>query len=300
MPRARYETILYETRGRIATITLNRPRKMNAIRPPMPEEIEHAVAAANHDRAVRVIILKGAGEAFCAGFDFSEGLEHFKGWGGQSARESWDPGQDMVISTSPFAAPVPKFMSLWRSPKPVIAQVHGWCVGGASEMALCADVVIAADDAQIGTPYSRVWGCHLTGMWIYRLGLTRAKLHALTGEPLSGKQAADLGLINFAYPRGRLEAEVRAFAGRLAEIPSSQLHAMKLVVNQAYENMGLATTQLLGPILDGYMRNTPEGRAFVETAKKGGVGAAVAKRDRPFRDYSQAPAAKKPRRKRKR
>jgi len=294
----RYETLLYDTRGRIATITLNRPKKMNAIRPPMPEEIERAVAAANHDRRVRVIILKGAGEAFCAGFDFSEGLEHFSGWGGQSASEAWDPGQDMIISTSPFAAPVPKFMSLWRSPKPVIAQVHGWCVGGASEMALCADVVIAAEDAQIGTPYSRVWGCHLTGMWIYRLGLTRAKLHALTGEPLSGKQAADLGLINFAYPRRRLEAEVRKFAERLATIPSSQLHAMKLVVNQAYENMGLATTQLLGPILDGYMRNTPEGRAFVETAKRGGVGAAVRARDRPFADYSQAPGRKKPRGKR--
>jgi enoyl-CoA hydratase len=156
---------------------------------------------------------------------------------------------------------------------------------------------MAAEDAEIGTPYSRVWGCHLTGMWIYRLGLTRAKLHALTGEPLSGKQAANLGLINFAYPRKRLEREVRRFAERLAQIPSSQLHAMKLVVNQAYENMGLATTQLLGPILDGYMRNTPEGRAFVETAKRGGVGAAVRERDRPFGDYSQAPATRKPRRK---
>jgi hypothetical protein len=149
-------------------------------------------------------------------------------------------------------------MSLWRSPKPVIAQIHGWCVGGASDMALCADVVIAAEDAEIGTPYSRVWGCYLTGMWIYRLGLTRAKLHALTGEPLSGRQAADLGLINLAYPAERLEDEVRAFAKRLAEIPLSQLHAMKLVVNQAYENMGLASTQLLGPILDGSCV-TPQG-----------------------------------------
>ncbi len=294
-----YETILYGVEGRIATITLNRPAKFNAIRPPMPEEIERAVVAANRDRAVRVILLKGAGEAFCAGFDFSEGLEHFAGWGGQSAAEAWDPGQDLVISTSPFAAPVPKFMSLWRSPKPVIAQVHGWCVGGASELALCADIVIAADDAQIGTPYSRVWGCHLTGMWIYRLGLTRAKFHALTGEPLSGRQAADLGLINFAYPAERLDREVGALAKRLAGIPRSQLHAMKLVVNQAYENMGLATTQLLGPILDGYMRNTPEGHAFVEVARRRGVGAAVAERDAPCGDDGQAPAARQPRRRRK-
>lgn len=292
-----YETILYETSGRIATITLNRPEKLNAIRPPMPEELERAVAAANRDGAVRVIVLKGAGAGFCAGFDFSEGLEHFAAWGGRSAAETWDPGRDLVLSTSPFVAPVPKFMSLWRSPKPVIAQIHGWCVGGASDLALCADIVIAAEDAQIGTPYSRVWGCYLTGMWIYRLGLTRAKLHALTGEPLSGKQAADLGLINFAYPAERLETEVQAFAERLAQIPLSQLHAMKLVVNQAYENMGLAATQLLGPILDGYMRNTPEGQAFVATAKARGVGATVRERDAPFGDYSQAPASRRPRRK---
>jgi len=290
------ETILYEIDGRIATITLNRPEKLNAIRPPMPEELERAVMAANRDREVRVIVLKGAGDGFCAGFDFSEGLEHFAGWGGQPAAESWDPGQDMVISTSPFVAPVPKFMSLWRSPKPVIAQVHGWCVGGGSDLALCADIVIAATDAQIGTPYSRVWGCYLTGMWIYRLGLTRAKYHALTGEPLSGRQAAALGLINFAVPAGKLEREVRAIANRLAQMPGSQLHAMKLVVNQAYENMGLGATQLLGPILDGYMRNTPEGRAFVEVAKTRGVGAAVRERDRPFGDYSQAPTSQKPRR----
>jgi enoyl-CoA hydratase/carnithine racemase len=290
-----YQTILYDVDGRIATITLNRPEKFNAIRPPMPDEIEQAVTEANGHRDVRVIVLKGAGKAFCAGFDFSEGLDHFAGWGGQSSDDVWDPGRDLVLSTSPFVAPVPKFMSLWRSPKPVIAQVHGWCVGGASELALCADVVIAAEDAQIGTPYSRVWGCHLTGMWIYRLGLTRAKLYALTGEPLSGKEAAKIGLINFAFPASRLEREVRAFAKRLAQIPRSQLHAMKLVVNQAYENMGLHSTQLLGPILDGYMRNTPEGRAFVETAKSRGVGAAVKDRDAPFGDYSQAPRARRPR-----
>jgi enoyl-CoA hydratase/carnithine racemase len=289
-----YESLLYDVGDRIATITLNRPDKFNAIRPPMPEEIERAVEEANADREVKVIVLKGAGKAFCAGFDFSGGLEHFAGWSGQSADEAWDPGKDLVLSSSPFVAPVPKFMSLWRSPKPVIAQIHGWCVGGASDMALCADIVIAAEDAQIGTPYSRVWGCYLTGMWIYRLGLTRAKLHALTGEPLSGRQAAEIGLVNFAFPAEKLEAEVRVFAKKLTQIPASQLHAMKLVVNQAYENMGLASTQLLGPILDGYMRNTPEGRSFVATAKQRGVPAAVAERDGPFGDYSQAPAARRP------
>src|SRR5204862_92191 len=137
--------------------------------------------------------------------------------------------------TSPHG-PVPKFMSLWRAPKPVIAQVHGWCVGGGSDLALCADIVIASEDAQIGTPYSRVWGAYLTGMWIYRLGLTRAKEHALTGRPLSGADAAGIGLINAAVPFQRLEDEVAGRASELASIGSSQLAAMKLIVNQAYEN----------------------------------------------------------------
>jgi enoyl-CoA hydratase len=239
-------------------------------------------------------VLRGAGRGFCAGFDFSGGLAH---WGGAlNTGGAWDPGRDMIAVTSPFTGPVPKFMSLWRSPKPVIAQVHGWCVGGGSDMALCADLVIAAEDAQIGTPYSRMWGCYLTGMWIYRLGLTRAKEFALTGRPLSGKQAAEIGLINRSVPFEKLEAEVRAEAEALAALPLSQLAAMKLVVNQAYENMGLHSTQTLGSILDGYMRNTPEASSFIEQAAREGVGAAIAQRDGPFGDYSQAPAERQPRR----
>ena len=140
----------------------------------------------------------------------------------------------------------------------MIAQVHGWCVGGGSDFALCADLVVASEDAVIGTPYSRIWGAYLSGMWIYRLGLARAKYHALTGRPLNGRQAADIELINEAVPFARARARVAALAAELAAIPSSQLAAMKLVVNHAYENMGLASTQTLGPILDGLMRNTPD------------------------------------------
>jgi enoyl-CoA hydratase len=289
-----YETILYEKKERIVTITLNRPEKLNAIRPPMPDELEQAVVEANADHEVRVMILKGAGKAFCAGFDFSENLGHFSGWGIPSGHESWDPGRDMIATTSPFTAPVPKFMSLWRSPKPVIAQVHGWCVGGGSDMALCADVIIAAEDARFGTPYARVWGCYLTGLWLYRLGLTKAKALALTGDSLDGREAESIGLINKAVPADQLENEVQYWAQRMALIPVSQLAAMKLIINQAYENMGLHSTQLLGPILDGYMRHTPEGLAFVKTANERGVRAAIAERDAPFGDYSQAPPSEKP------
>jgi enoyl-CoA hydratase len=155
-------------------------------------------------------------------------------------------------------------------------------------MALCADLVIASEDAQIGTPYSRIWGCSLSGMWIYRLGLAKAKEHALTGRPLSGRQAADIELINAAVPFQELERAVADQAEELAEIPASQLAAMKLVVNQAYENMGLGATQTLGPILDGLMRNTPDALKFIEQAGQAGVGAAIRQRDQRFGDYSAA------------
>ena len=228
---------------------------------------------------MKVIVLRGAGRAFCAGFDFGGGFHH---WDERLTTDGkWDPGKDFAWATSSFG-PVPKFMSVWRSPKPVIAQVHGWCVGGGSDFALCADLVIASEDARIGTPYSRMWGAYLSGMWLYRLGLTKAKEYALTGKPLSGREAADVGLINEAVPFAELEATVRERARQLAQIPASQLAAMKLVVNQAYENMGLASTQTLGPILDGLMRNTPDALARDREGRAGGRGRADRRARRPL------------------
>ena len=286
-----FETLLYDVAGPTATITLNRPDRLNTIVPPMPDEFEAAVRDASLDPRVKVIVLRGAGRSFCAGYDFGGG---FHRWDDALTTDGrWDPGKDFALAASPYG-PTQKFMSMWRTPKPVIAQVHGWCVGGGSDMALCADLIIAAEDAQIGTPYSRVWGSYLSGMWVYRLGLTKAKEHALTGKPLSGREAADVELINAAVPFEDLEAAVADQADQLAAIPSSQLAAMKLVVNQAYENMGLRATQTLGPILDGLMRNTPDGLDFVERSSREGVRAATAQRDGPFGDYSTAPADRKP------
>jgi len=287
-----FETILYAADGPIATISLNRPEALNTIVPPMPEELEAAVESAVRDERIKVVILRGLGRSFCGGFDFGQGFHH---WDGQINTDGqWDPGKDFVFSTADAIAPTQKFMSIWRSPKPVIAQVHGWCVGGGSDYALCADLVIASEDARIGTPYSRMWGAYLSGMWIYRLGLTKAKEYALTGKPLSGKQAAEIGLINAAVPFEQLEATVRNTAQQLATIPLSQLAAMKLVVNHAYENMGLASTQTLGPILDGLMRNTPDAKRFIDLSEREGVRAAVAARDGPFGDYSQAAEDERP------
>ena len=287
-----YSTILYSVEGPVATITLNRPDRLNTIVPPMPDELEAAVGEATRDDDVKVIVLRGAGRSFCGGFDFGGGFEHWSEWIDTDGR--WDPGKDFKWSSQPATGPIPKFMSLWRTLKPVVVQVHGWCVGGGSDLALCGDIVLASDDAVIGTPYSRMWGAYLTGMWLYRLGLTRAKELALTGQGLTGKEAAELELINASVPFGDLEAEVARRAEQLAGIPASQLAAMKLIVNQAYENMGLASTQLMGPMLDGLMRNTPDAERWIATAAEKGVREAIAERDRPFGDYSQAPPERRP------
>lgn len=290
-----YTTITYEKKGEhVAVITLNRPDKFNTIRPPMPDEIESAISEANRDREVRVILLQGAGKSFCGGFDFSDGLEHFDGWGLPMKPGEYDIGKDMMMSLNPWTAPTQKFMSIWRSPKPVVVKVHGWCVGGGSEYALLGDIVIASEDARFGTPYSRVWGCNLTNMWVYRLGLTRAKHYALTGRSISGKEAVDVGLINFAYPQDQLEEKVWEYVDQLAKIPATQLAAMKFITNQVFDRQGVEHSALLGPIIDGIMRNTRESEEFVRVAKEQGVNAAVKLRDGPFGDYSQGDATGKP------
>ncbi len=287
-----YETIHYEVAGTTAIVTLDRPEALNTIVPPMLEELDAAVTAAIRDRAVKVILLQGAGSSFCAGFNFAAGFTY---WDEEIATDGrYDAGRDLIMVTSQATGWVPRMMSLWRSPKPVIAQVHGWCVGGGSEMALCADIVMASEDAHIGTPYSRMWGCHHAGMWVYRLGLAKAKELALTGRSVSGAEAADIGLINKAVPFAELQDETRALAEQLASIPASQLASMKLVVNQAYENMGLTSTQLLGSVMDSVMRNTPEALEFIARAGEEGVRALVAERDAPFGDYSQAGPGGKP------
>jgi len=290
MAEMSFQTLLYVVDALVATITLNRPDQLNTIVAPMPDEFEAAVGAATADTEVKVIVVRGAGRAFCAGYDFGGGFHHWDAMLTTDGR--WDPGKDFIGAGA--YGPTQKFMSLWRTPKPVIAQVHGWCVGGGSDMALCADLIIASEDAQIGTPYSRVWGCYLSGMWLYRLGLAKAKEHALTGKPLSGREAADVELINAAVPFEELEAAVARQAEQLARIPLSQLAAMKLIVNQAYESMGLHATQTLGPILDGLMRNTPDGRGFIDTAARDGVRAATNERDALFGDYSMADDDRRP------
>ena len=279
-----YETVDYSAADGIARIVLNRPARLNAINTQLVADVRAAVAAANDDPAVRVLVLSGAGRAFCAGYDLDWGTKA-EDASQRAMSGQWDPVRDYLGMSRNVRA----YMALWESPKPVIAQVHGWCVGGGTDLALCCDLIFMAEDAQIGYPPARIWGEPTTVMWVYRLGLEHAKRLMLTGEALSGAEAERLGLASKALPADELPAAVNAMARRLASIPLNQLVMSKLLVNQAYENMGLRTTQLIGTVFDGIARHTPEGIAWRDMAMREGFREAVRRRDAPFGDYGERP-----------
>ncbi|TSA18775.1 MAG: enoyl-CoA hydratase [Betaproteobacteria bacterium] len=270
----KYKTLLYEKRGRIARITLNRPRRLNAISQAMPREIRLAVEQANADDGVHVIVVQGAGRAFCAGYDLKDFAEK-KGRNSYTQDMPWDP----MIDYRGMKANTDDFFSLWRSYKPTICKVQGYAVAGGSDIALCADIVIMAEDAKIGYMPARVWGCPTTAMWVFRLGAEKAKRMLLTGDTIDGKTAKAWGLVHDAVPAGELDAAVETLAGRMAGVPRNQLMMQKLMINQAYENMGLATTQMFATIFDGITRHSPEGLWFKGYAEKEGFHKAVKWRD---------------------
>jgi enoyl-CoA hydratase len=269
--------LLVETDGAVATFTLNRPERLNAVTPRMVDELDAALAAAIEDDAVRVIRVRGAGRAFCSGYDLEWAAELMRA--GDLAGP-WDPAADHRT----MSRYVNSYMALWRSPKPVVAQVHGVCVGGGSDLALCADLILCAEDALIGYPPARVWGSPTTAMWFHRLGLERAKRLLLTGDPMNGATAAEWGFASGAYPAEKLDAAALALCRRVARLPANQLQFMKMLVNTAVEQQGLAATQTLGTLLDGAARHTPEGTEFSRAAT-GDLKAAVRARDEPFGDY---------------
>jgi enoyl-CoA hydratase len=274
-------TVLYEAASRVATLTLNRPERLNAITPALIGDLRAALERAWGDDDVHAIRLRGAGRAFCAGYDI--------GWGAESMEEAegdrpWDPIADYQ-TMSRF---VDAYMALWRSPKPVIAQVHGFCVGGGTDFALCSDLIVCSQDCRIGYPPARVWGSPTTMMWTYRLGLERSKRLLLTGDALDGRRAVEWGLASEAVPEAQLDDAALALAERVGRLPRNQLHMMKLLVNQVIEQMGLSTTQLVGTLLDGSARHTPEGVDFSRRAMQD-VRGTVRERDAPFGDYGEGP-----------
>ncbi|MBK7135800.1 MAG: crotonase/enoyl-CoA hydratase family protein [Rhodocyclales bacterium] len=269
-----FATLLYETAGRIARISLNRPERLNAIDEKMPGEIRAAVERANADDGIHVIVLQGAGRGFCSGYD----LKAFAETAGENPGVQsmpWDPMVDYRF----MKQCTDDFFSLWRSYKPVICKVHGHAVAGGSDIALCADIVIMAEDAKIGYPPARVWGCPTTAMWVFRIGAEKAKRMLLTGDLIDGRQAKEMGLVYDAVPAAELDAAVDALASRMAGVPKNQLMMQKLMINQAYENMGLASTQMIATLFDGITRHSPEGMWFKAYSEEHGFHEAVRLRD---------------------
>ena len=276
MPR-----VIYERDGRIARITMNRPELKNAIDDEMPAELEAAVAEANADPGVHVIVLAGAGQAFCAGYDLTF-YAQAEGANIGVQEMPWDPMKDYAM----MMRNTERFMSLFRSYRPVICKVHGFAVAGGSDIALCSDIVLMSDDAKIGYMPARVWGCPTTAMWVYRLGPEKAKRMLLTGDVIDGREAEQMGLIYKAVPARELDEQAEKYAQRMASVPVNQLMMQKLMINQAYENMGLRTTQMFATLFDGMTRHSPEGLAFKRRAESVGWKQAVRERDLGTYDYT--------------
>ena len=273
--------VLYERDGRLARITLNRPEALNAIDSAIPALLQGAVERANDDPVARVIVLSGRGKAFCAGYDLNAYAES-PGTHPGIQDMPWDPMKDFAF----MKRNTDHFMSLWRSLLPVICKVHGYAIAGGSDIALCADLLLMAEDAKLGYPPARVWGTPTTAMWVYRLGVERAKRLLLTGDLIDGHQAANWGLGEVVAAE-ELDTATEALAGRIASVPRNQLIMQKLMVNQALENMGLGSTQTLATLFDGISRHSPEGLNFKHRSESLGWKQAVRERDDGSFDWSE-------------
>ncbi len=290
-------TMTYEVTGRIARITLDRPERGNGITFELPRELAACVERANLDPEVHVIALAGNGKGFCGGYDLVASAEGSMEGLGETAPEgspldrmvqarnhdpsgTWDPVTDFQM----MSRNVRGFMSLFHSDKPVLCKVHGFCVAGGTDMALCSDLLVIADDARIGYPPARVWGTPTTSLWAHRIGPQRAKRLLFTGDLLTGAQALDWGLAIEAPPAAELDERFEALCERIARVPINQLVMHKLLVNGTVTAQGLAQTQTLGTILDGIARHTEEGFAFQRRAMEAGWKEAVRERDEPFGD----------------
>jgi enoyl-CoA hydratase len=273
--------VLFERDGRIGRITLNRPEVLNAIDDDLPTELCEAVTKADADPNIHVMVLSGAGKAFCSGYD----LAHYASSDGPNKVVQdmpWDPMQDFQFMWRNTQA----FMSLFRAMKPVICKVHGFAVAGGSDIALCADMIVMGDDAKIGYMPTRVWGCPTTAMWVHRLGPEKAKRMMFTGDKINGIEAAEIGLVLKSVPDHQLDAEVEALASRIASVPINQLAMQKMVINSAVEEK-INQTQRLATLLDGMTRHSPEGLNFKARVEEVGWKQAVEERDSGTYDWTQ-------------
>jgi len=304
------KTLRTETANGVRHLVLCRAAAYNTITPDLRDELAAAIDAADDDPDVHVMLLRAEGPAFCAGYglDWSTAAEAQQRvypdesaakMESNAASEAEDPNSrvasqrravtsriwDSVADLRMMGRFVDTYMKLWYAKKPTIAAVQGWCIGGGTDMVLCADLIVAGDDASFGYPPARVWGTPTTAMWVYRMGLERTKRYLLTGDEIPAKTAAEIGLVLEVVPAAELLAHATALAERMARLPVNQLVMMKLLCNQTVENMGLASSRLLGTLFDGVARHTQEGLDFVRRSQQAGFREAVRERDDPFGDY---------------
>jgi enoyl-CoA hydratase len=282
--------VLYEERGSVAVITLNRPERLNTLTEAVVAGVAEGIDEATASRPVRSVIIRGAGRVLTAGYDLDPGGsdDPTESWGspydapGPEPRAgAWDPVRDIQF----MGHNVKRFMKIWECPKPVLGQIHGWAVGGATDLILCCDLLFMASDAHIGYAPSRIYGTPTTMMWVYRLGLEHAKQFLLSGDAIDAETALRIGLVSHVVPPDDIEEAIEAYAARFEHIPANQLALNKLLINQTFENMGLRTTQLLGTFFDGVTRHTEEAYRWVESFRDKGFRQAIVERDEPFGDY---------------
>jgi enoyl-CoA hydratase len=302
--------VLYEVADRIARITLNRPHRGNGITRALVVELTECVRRADLDPQVHAIVLSGAGPGFCGGYDLVESAEGMGEVGSDDStpgtddeeapvgspldpavlaanhdpQGTWDPMVDYAMMSRNAQG----FMSLFGCGKPVVCKVHGFCVAGGTDMALCSDLLVIAQDAKIGYPPARVWGSPTTALWAHRLGAQRAKRLLFTGDSLSGREALEWGLAIEAPAPELLDERTEALLARIARMPINQLMMMKLLVNQTLYSQGLHASQVLGTVFDGIARHTAEGYAFQRNAAEHGFRDAVRERDEPFGDAGRS------------
>ena len=273
------ETLYTADANGVRHIVLARPEAYNTITPELRDELAAAIDAADADPDVRVMLLRAEGPAFCAGYGLDWSTQYQAG--AESAARVWDSVTDMRL----IGSFVDVYMKLWYAKKPTIAAVQGWCIAGGTDMVLCADLIVAGEGASFGYPPARVWGTPTTAMWVYRMGIERAKRYLLTGDEIPARKAAEIGLILETVPDEELLGHATALAERMAMLPESQLVMLKLLCNQTVENMGLASSRTLGTLFDGIARHTQEGLDFVARSMDVGIRQAVRERDDPFQEY---------------
>ncbi len=295
------ETLRTETSAGVRHSVLCRPEAYNTITPALRDELAAAIDAADADRDVRVILLRAEGPAFCAGYglDWSTraqaseatpaakpaAAEGVRPWAPEMHSEDRSRSWDSVADLRMIGSFVDTYMKLWYARKPTLAAVQGWCIGGGTDMVLCADCIVAGEGATFGYPPARVWGTPTTAMWVYRMGLEQAKRYLLTGDAIPAAEAARIGLVLEVVPDSQLLRHATALAERMARLPTTQLVMLKLLCNQTVENMGFASSRTLGTLFDGIARHTEEGLAFVRRAGDVGFREAVRVRDDPFGEY---------------